>query len=532
MKVMNTRSWMGSILVSATLGLLVSACDSGPKSGEEITYYSAKVDTLEGDAKSEAVSKLLATKNAAAVPLLFKLVQGSDALPMRKEVVAFARTFKNRGWEGSLLSLLDLKRYPSTDPKLKSIQMANVEIANAFADFGDVNSETLAALIKMADVNHNESQLAAVTALGVLKKKEALPILIELAENHANNFIVKNAIIALGEIADAKAIPALIEKMFFERKGASFYPESSYALFQIGKPAVEPLIQLFKGEWSAIEELHVDRGVQVAKALQVLSDIGGDPRIKKACLDGVASKGELTGNAIAATFSRKCVGWMGYQEATAALKKSWDDTDQSKAEHALEAIARIGKTELAGELMKMSTQEGFVSQCMKVEGSSKKAVCEKYGPTVRAPRLKWLSMIAPGSMKTKFETMEKSNTASKLKSVLKEGVEALSAASRCEKGEESCWAKELENKSAAARRRAALELVWKKSEGAQKLLVNAVGDKDNEVRSFAMMGLSRTLPKFALKPVRKICERDMGKTEYVRTNQDLKRLVVKLERGY
>ncbi len=508
------------------------ACDSGHKEGQDVAYYSACLADTTSKHHVACVSELLKIKDGASATVLATQLSAPDLVETRKDIVKHLRDHADASVVPALIKAIDNKTYPSTDKKGVAINIANERIAKALGQLAkEKDAAVVDALLGLADSNHLPTQLAAIESLGKLKSEKAVDMLVELADGHTNNFIVKNAVISLGQIGSDKAIPVLIKMMFFERKGASFYIDASYALFQIGPKAIDPLIKLYNGQWKPIESMHVEAGVQKAKSIQVLQDLGRHDDTISACMKSAKNEGELTSQALAITFAQRCLGWYGVKEAAPVLKKYWDDTDQSRAEHALEAIARIGATELSNDLMRISTHDGFVKQCVAVEGKGKEKVCGKYAPKVRQPRVKALSQIAPGSMLESYRKMLEGVENKKLKEELEHGVSRLEAAGQCKADDIACWSKLLDGKNAQKRERAALQLAWLQNADADKALIKAVGDEDNEVRTVAALALYRSLPKEALAEVEKTYKRDKGKTQYVRTNEDLKRLLLRLRRG-
>jgi len=110
------------------------------------------------------------------------------------------------------------------------------------------------ALLKLTRSHETYVRLEAVRALGQLRDPAALDTLMDIAtDENTEPFIAKKAVIALGWIGDPKAVPAIERMLFKERKGISFYPESSFAVFEIGDAATTPLLELLDGRDKAME---------------------------------------------------------------------------------------------------------------------------------------------------------------------------------------------------------------------------------------------------------------------------------------
>ena len=166
----------------------------------------------------------------------------------------------------------------------RSIGTALKELArDQGVKLGDSVSEAVAPYANSGDI---QTALAFIELLGVTGSKKGTQDLLDMVADSDNNFIVKNCIIALGNIRDPKAIDVLIEHMFRERMGVSFYAESSFALFQHG--GVEGLMgklnDAFDGKNTKVNDMMKGskacqdaKGtcyVIQAKVAEVMSDVG------------------------------------------------------------------------------------------------------------------------------------------------------------------------------------------------------------------------------------------------------------------
>jgi HEAT repeat protein len=543
-------AWIQSAAAVAALAVLapLAGCEGGPEEGKEAEYYGkiAADPKAKTSDRESAIKHLEGLNDKAALPFLYEVLAG-DKASLKPKIPAIIQRVGDEGSVGALIKGIDYKAGMGTDKNARAAANTNEAIAKALGRLAPKNDEKVsAALERLADSNHLNTQLAAIVALGRMESKHSAQFLIDTADGHTHNFIVKNAVIALGDIAAPEAVPVLIKMLFFERKGASFYRESSYALFQIGKPAVDALVDVYNGKYAAIDAMHVAKGVQKAKALQVLSDIGGDPRIEKLCIEAAGIPANDTAQTLARTFGTQCVGKLGLGGGTKALLQIWDDNDQSIAEHALYALSQLGETEVARQLLNMTTFDGWVKQCMSLDKRNKTEVCEAASPQVRPPRVTALGRMAPPDMAGAFDSMIKEEEARKVEGEmskfqktlvkkLKEGREMIAAAEACKGKGETCWVETLKHDNPRYRERAGYELLWlgsKRSKAANDALLEALADQDNEARYAAILAVWRSLPEGGAEKVDAILEREKGKTQFVRINEDLKRIQIKLRRGY
>jgi HEAT repeat protein len=531
------RSLFKNIVICATclLGILaVAACDGGPKPGEEADYYGKKFFAdIPFKQKEAALNHLTELKDKKSLPHLYKLLEEGSVMLRPRAVQLISKI----GGEDSLPHLIAAIDYNARgkSKKDKKAMLANERIATALGRHGSADDKKVVDnLIRLTTNTQLNTRLAAVTSLGRIKAGAAVIDLMDIATNDSNNFIVKNAVEALGLIADPQSIPALIKLMFFERYGVSFYREASFALFIIGKPALNPLFELYDGKFKGIEDMHISEGVRKAKALQCLMDIGNDARVWDLALKAAAVPKADRENGLARVFGQEALGRVGDKRVVKHLLPHWDDTDTTNAETPLNAMVRLGQKKYAKKLYNITTFSGFVSQCTKVEGKEKLKACEKVAGKLRSPRVDALSRLAPASMLPQWEKMIAEEKTKKLAKKLKQGKSRLEAAKACSGKGEDCWIAEMKNKNPQHRERAAYELLWDGTDKSTPVLLEALGDPDNETRFAAIMAIWRRMPKEGggADRIAKILAKEKGNNQYVRINEDLKRLKIKLDRGY
>lgn len=543
-----------------TVFLGASGCDSGPKPGEEAAYYGAKLQDKDSKVRDQAMQELMKLKDPKSLPALHEVMKGDD-IDLRSQAALLLGNIGDASSVPHLVAGIDWKAGAGRDKKGRAAATANERIGKALGAIAPAGDEkAVEALKRLAASPHENTQLGAVWALGQLKAVAAVQDLIDIADGHANNYMVKNAVIALGEIADEKAVPVLVKLLFFER-GVSFYREASYALFQIGKPAVEPLMQVYRGTYAPIEDLHVDVGVQKAKALEVLGDIG-DERFIPMALESAGVRVEDTASALTRAKADIALGRLGVKKGIPVLTQHWDDVDVSKSEFALASVAQIGSTDVVPALVAMTTHDGYMKQCVQTQ-KNQEAQCRFSEAQVRRPRLMALSQLGGEAELAVWENMladsdkliagEASKTGAsdevekkiaeaakkgheKTKELLSQRKPMLDAAKECGQKME-CWTEKLKSADARVRERAGYALMHLGDPKALPALIEALGDTDNEARYAAILAVWRALPtgelgSQAVQRVDAILASEKGKTQFVRINEDLKRLRVKLARGY
>src|SRR5438552_8647503 len=239
-----------------------------------------------------------------------------------------------------LLDAVDTTVGAGSDQATRVANRTNAKIAEALGNIGDPKAGP--ALLRLARANDDYVRLSAVQALGLVHDASAVPVLAHIVDDPAAPpILIKKAIVSLGQLGDPAAIPALVHGLVLERQGVSFLPESSFALFLIGAPAVEPLMKIAQDQdpaylaW-AKENNRAPAGTY-AKAALVLGDLE-DPRAVPVLLaklkytdpDPIPSTAKLLTNLVR-EFAASALGRLRAKEAAApvlALINTRDDVDE------------------------------------------------------------------------------------------------------------------------------------------------------------------------------------------------------------
>lgn len=104
----------------------------------------------------------------------------------------------------------------------------------------------------------NGVRLASIRALAKIGDKRAVPSLAKILTTSADeqDFLLNmKAALALGELRDPTAIPALIKGLFMTGRGANIFQECRLGLVRMGDAAIDPLIELLNEKNSEINEM-------------------------------------------------------------------------------------------------------------------------------------------------------------------------------------------------------------------------------------------------------------------------------------
>src|SRR6266849_3884972 len=446
---------------------------------------------------------------------------------------------------------------PQVAQLLKDV-MVREEAATALRDIGgadevpallDAVDTTVGAGSDTATRSANRANACTAQALGEVKFKEAVLELSLLVDDpSAPPLLVKKAVVALGQIGDPAAIPALQHALVLQ--GVSLLPEASYALFQLGPAAVAPLIRMAKDEdpaylkW-ARENNRAPAGTY-AKAALVLGDLG-DPRAVPVLLEKLHYKDSdpLPGTARLLTnlvrqFAANALGRLRAKEAAApilALVQTRDPQDLDLVSFCSEALVWIGDRAQAKEMVKRA-ESGDVRLRLVVAQAA-----ALFGDESLLKQFDALGARArkapPAQCAREVEALqigEAKDKACELVAAQFEGpAVALEAAHAC-KDSVPCWQDKLKYTDPLLRARAAYELGRLGASEAVPSLVQAAGDQDLLARVAAIRALEWLLPVPAAQPgLRAAADKlssqlaaEQGRAQFVKVNEELRRLQARI----
>lgn len=517
-----------------SLSLLLAGCKSDPTTPE---YWEDRISGAKGKKeKVKAVEELRAKHMGPnMIPVLVKHLESEKNAEVKASIARTLGESKSAAAVDALINAID---FAPSDSDVKSM---NKEIALSLGAIGD--QKAVGALSKLLKTKDNYTVIAAIEALGEMKAKEAFDALYAIATDDAiEPFITKKAVIALGEIGDARAVPGLIKLMFKERKGVSFYMEASYALYQIGQPSADALVPMVDGKDKDIVKWAESNNVKdvaiYAKGTQVLGDLH-DKRAEKTLIGFLNFKSEFDDiKLIMRMRAADALGRMRSKEAAKVIAPMLEEPEANARREYVWALARIGGKDAVAKL---------------VETSGK-------GPwDAREESMRGLAMLGddPAAF-DKFEAAEAKLFDAECKedpdyrdckdvaAGVKKHVEKIqlfkkraAAAAEC-KGDGACWAKKLDDADEGVRERAAYEVGRSGNAALAGELMKRLREKNLDTRLAIIQGAdwlvhdskeAMTEAQKSLPELEKQLADEKGKTEFVKVNEDLRRLHVKIKRG-
>ncbi len=526
------------LTVAISLSLVFSAsCKGDPKTPE---YWQKSISGAKK--KKDKVARVEALRAAKVVtpaflPMLHATLESEKAGEVKAAIARMLGEIKDPSSVTPLLGALDFGASESED------KAANKEIVTALGNIG--SKQAVPDLVKLLSVRDNYTVIAACEALGELKATEAFEALNKLAsEEGTEPFISKKAIQALGEIADPRAVPTLIRMMMKERKGVSFYVESSYALYQIGPGAVDVLLKTADGadkeilKWASENKI-VEPAVY-AKAMQVLGDLHEARGVKRmiALLD--YKNENIAYQLFVRMRAADALGRIRAKDAAKPLSAMLVEEEANARNEYIRALVRIGSKDAIPALAKAGGTGSWDARQPAIIGLSMLGTEKDLATFEKLAKDEAATFAAECKEDPEFEDC-KAMDASVKKHVeaIMNHAKRIEAAKAC-KEDVQCWAKKLDDPNEGVRERAAMEVGRSNNADVITELTKRLSEKNLDTRLAIIQATDWLVHdnKAAAQKAQEIIPAlekqiadEKGKTEFVKVNEDLRRLFVKIKRA-
>lgn len=499
----------------------------------------------QGEAKRkhcEAALKTVAkAKSAAALPGLLQMLKapetGTPYDAHRAEAAKVAARIGDKSVVPALLEAIDVAAGSSSDPRDKNTNGTNEAIAEALGDLKDPSS--CGRLVDlMHKSRHDYTVLKSIRSIGQVGCKDAVGDVAKLALTHDNKFMRKNAVEALGDIGDISAADALIQMMFVEYQGVSFYREASFALFKIGPQVADKLLATMEGKNEDVKQYFQQKGglmntATKAKCGFVLGDLRDERAIDPLIEAFKSSTQPDNQDPVLLIYSAAPLGLLKAKKAVPVLASQMLDLDGSKREPIMRSLNQIGDRSVVSDMItKGMSQAYFVDECVKQGLADKEACAGDLSSLTTAikPAADHASNLGGAEHYDAYKAAVDATEVKVVKDYLAERLKRLDAAREC-KSDLDCWTKKAQDADPIVREKAAWELGRvEKLSSAAPALAKLIGDDDLFVRSAAIFSAWNALDKKAVPEIEKRLEDEAGSSKFVRVNEDLRRLLVHLAR--
>ena len=475
-------------------------------------------------------------------PSFVPMLQAHLASEKQAEVkAAIARVLREVPDSSSVGPLSEAIDFGNSDSAANSM---NKEIAAALGRIGD--PKAIPNLVKLLSSRDPYVRIEAVNALGAMRAKRAVPQLIEMvSDDSLEPFVCKKAIQALGEIGDPAAVPTLMQMMFKEnaRRGVSFYVESSFALFQIGSPAADALVRVIDGEDKSLitwaRKNNVIEPAIYAKTAQVLGDLL-ERRAERALLSRLRFQSEYVDLKLFVRIRvADALGRLRSKEAIKPVMELLTEEEEPAArEEYVRTLARIGGRESIPSLLKLASKGLWAEREPALLGIAMLGADEELKLFARLTESEEALTAAECKLSDAAGCQRPADLTKQRRGSIQRLQRLLEAAQQCH-GETGCWAKYLGDADEHLRERAAYELGRSGNAEIVEPLIAKLGESNLDVRLAVIESLdwlildARGAAKKAassLEAIEQQLAREQGHTEFVKVNEDLRRLAVQLKR--
>jgi HEAT repeat protein len=524
-----------ALTVSLSLSLTLSCADdpSTPK------YWAKRL--AQSKARSDRARVLDALRRSkfngpAMVPMLLERFNSDKSTELKSDIARMLGELKATDAVDALSSAITTTAVDSDARTL------NKEIANALTEIKD--PKAIPVLKQLLSTGDGYTTVAAIEGLAAFKAKEAFEPLNELASKDGiEPFITKKAVIALGELADERAIPILIKRMFTE-KGGVFYAEASFSLYQIGQASVPALLGALNESDKSLtawaKENKLNPVALPLKSAQVLGDLH-EPKAIKTLEQMVASKSELDDvRSLMKIRGADALGRLRSKDSVKVIAKQLSEEIPQVRTELVWGLIRIGGREALPQLLESATDGVYDARIASLGGVALLGDERELPGFEKATgsEAKFLDNECAEVDNQAPECKDKAATLKKRMAAFAALKPVLLAAKDC-KSDATLWAKQLDAKAPEIRERAAYEMGRSNMPAMVQPLMQNLTETNLDARLAIIQAVdwlihdnpeSLKIAKTREAAVAEQLAKEKGQTEYVKTNEDLRRLLVKIRR--
>ena len=510
---MTLRIWSVAWLLPV---IWISGCQKKCVPGEGVDCW---INALKNPEQvDKAVDNLRQINDRRAEVALIEAFQRYSQNPDAEEkIIELLKKWKTKAAVKPMIAALNFDVGASTaDLKLKKANRVNQRIASCLGEMGE--AEAIAPLRRLAQNSQDPNvQRAAIRGLGNLKAKEAVDDLIRMTEDPNIHKIVRmNAIYALGEIGDTKAIEPLVLALY--RDKAFFFHQAGLSLVKIGDPAVALLASTMEGKNEKVNALlqqdaDVIEGALESNAAKVLGDIGSPNAVKPllATVEKVAKWNEEVNQMMVLTRLLNALGAIGDKQGLPPILKNLDTDHPEMRMVCTTAINAIGDRGAMADLLKVAFADG--------------------DPAAKVPVFETIGNLGTDEHLAKLKELSgKQGNEEFLKTALADSLQRLQTYSEC-KQNVTCWIGKLKSPQPAVREKAAYELGRLQDAKASDALIGVIEDSSESVRFAVGFALEKLKTQKAIAAIEELVEKEKGSARFKLANFNYEILAAKLRRA-
>jgi HEAT repeat protein len=350
-------------------------------------------------------------------------------------------------------------------------------------------------------------------------------------------------------------VPAIVKMMFRERKGVSFFAEASYATFQIGPAASDPLLTVLEGKDDDLKKFCDAHDIFIeatyAKAAQVLGDLNEKRSIPVLVKYINYEHKDLLRQLLVRMQAADALGRMRAPEAAPVIAKMLAEEEANVRGTYAKALVMIGDKKVVPQLIACATKGDSMDKKLQAREACYVALSRLGEEKALAQWLAWEKAEPKASFDRCMKEMDFDNASGKqaatdhckalsdaVVKMLADHKSRLVAYGECKQNVD-CWTKKLNDADGRVRERAAYELGRINDAKAMPAIIAAMGNADLDARYAAILAADWLVSgskegleagKAALPKMEQQLKDEAGKVHFVKVNEDIKRLVMKIRR--
>jgi len=502
------------LLLALCSGLLFCACQKECKPGEDVDCWLGALKNPE--LQEKALDNLRDLNDRKAEPALIEAFKNAEDKPEVREKIA--EIFHKWGTQQAvevMLAAIDYTAGPSSEGrKAKRINLMNQKIASALGALGD--QKAVQPLIRLMKTTKTpEVQRATIRALAKLKAKDAVEDLIKFSEDTTVDKIVRmNAIFALGEIADPRAVDSLVLSLY--RDKAFYFFQAGLALVKIGEPAIPALVKAMNGNNLEAKQMlegnpEVLEGVLEANSSKVLGDIGS-PEAVQPLLDMI----------------KKVEKWDAEMNRMVTITRLINALGAIGDKRGLEPALKYMAQELWDVRTICATAVNNISDRSAVAAMLKFAATGAH-PKTRIPIIEAIGNLGTDEILPQLEKLKENPEDPEVEKALDLTIQRLQAYRQCQSNAD-CWIGKLADPNPVVKEKAAYELGRLGEEKAVDGLIKIMRDENENVRYAVMFAFDRIGSGKVIPEIEKLVEEEKDSARFRVANFNYQLVAARLSR--
>jgi HEAT repeat protein len=244
------------LLLGLAIAIALPACrrNTDPTS---VAYWADRASSPA--LRVEAMRQLGQLGKPEAAPVLLRYLK--EPGPWQVEAAHSLALLDWADGKPELLASIDTAAHGDTPAGELQVRL-NAASVRALADL-HAGPEALDKVVRLLQNPEYASRHAAIETAGRLRFAAALPLLLQISQDHSQPSNVQAALQAIGSLRAQSAVPLLVKSLYFD----AFAPAASFALLRVGPRCLPEVMQTLKHGNPGVEKLRDARGRPLPEGL-------------------------------------------------------------------------------------------------------------------------------------------------------------------------------------------------------------------------------------------------------------------------